>query len=157
MYIYNVLYAHYRKLLCVVSAQTNKVDWIAVTLHLTLHLHVYHSADFLCPLKKTHSPQQMLDYPPTLCVSYNHVHVVLRFFSREYTKSIWRRTNHTQRSDFQKFLRTTQRFVNVFPQPDSEDMFFSNNAIPLKITENWGKFTVILRLHDMTFSFSRLI
>lgn len=22
----------------------------------------------------------MLDYPPTLCVSYNHVHVVLRFF-----------------------------------------------------------------------------
>lgn len=46
----------------------------------------------------------MLDYPPTLCESYNHV--VLRFFSREYTKSIWRSTNHTQRSDFQKFLRT---------------------------------------------------
>ena len=47
----------------------------------------------------------MLDYPPTLCESYNHV--VLRFFSREYTKrGIWRSTNHTQRSDFQKFLRT---------------------------------------------------
>lgn len=64
----------------------------------------------------------MLDYPPTLCESYNHV--VLRFFSCEYTKSIWRSTNHTQRSDFQKFLRATQRFVNVFPRPDSEDMFF---------------------------------